>query len=186
MWNHSRSPEHREVLWVRVYNSEWARTAPSEIKLQQGLFSPCPSSQQPSAVSMCLLVQLVPLSLFLCLSLMSLSLLQFQMAPFLCSTHLGLSSLSPLLCDSTVAVLESIISCRWLRKPSWLNCSSVTSRMERSSWKWYHNSLLGDYDTFSISLSLFSPPLSVLTKKTYNANIIYNLRYKLFSQNYRQ
>lgn len=139
-------------------------------------------AQRMSEVSMCLLVQLsalslcLSLSLYFCLSLTGLSRLQFQMAPFLCSTHLGVSSLYPLLCDSTMAVLESTTTCRWFRKPSWLNCPSVTFRMKRSSWKWYSNCLLGDHATFSVSLSLFSPPLSVLTKKTYNANIIYNLR----------
>lgn len=161
--------------WVRAHNSEWARTLPSETKLQQAVLTthirPEGRGRCPCAFwSSCLL----SVSVSLCLLLMGLSRLQFQMAPFLCSTHLGVSSLFPWLCDSTMAVLKSRTTCWWFRKPYWLNCPSVTSRMKRSSWKWY--SLLGDHDTFSVSLSLFSPPLSVLTKKIYNANIIYNLR----------
>lgn len=180
MWNHSRSPEHKKVRWMRSTqlrvgknSTQWDQTAAGPVLTMHvgprgWVRCPCASwSSCPLSVSV---------SLCLCLSLTGLSRLQIQMAPFLCSTHFGVSSLYPLLCDSTMAVLESTTTCRWFRKPSWLNCPNVTSRMKRSSWKWYSNCLLGDHATFSVSLSLFSPPLSVLTKKAYNANIIYNLR----------
>lgn len=120
--------------WVRAHNSEWARTLPSETKLQQAVLTthirPEGRGRCPCAFwSSCLL----SVSVSLCLLLMGLSRLQFQMAPFLCSTHLGVSSLFPWLCDSTMAVLKSRTTCWWFRKPYWLNCPSVTSRMKRSS-----------------------------------------------------
>lgn len=44
MCNHSRSPEHRKVPWVRVHNSA-GKNSTSEIKLQQGLFTPRTSAR---------------------------------------------------------------------------------------------------------------------------------------------